>query len=400
MLPFFQRPSSTSFSRITNARTVRTQEKPPTYKAVCSEAEGCNHDEAADDKGPVGIVASGESPIKDDHEVTVNNVDWSEVKSSGPSADGECIKVEDLPCYEYDASPSAATDEIYSSDTPSTVPDASWESDMEPSFDGNNKADDNTAGQWVTAGSIIGNWTATDDAKDLGENVKVQDETEEADDAELKRNAERMRRFLLHVLVTEYEVDHKILLEEGDWIYFVHLSKLVNALSRMNGKVSDSDETNLLTLYTESQIDRPAEYLHVPVHAVWRMLQTFIPCMKVSSPGEWWVPKFCLSSAELAAKIVIDREIMVPSLIPSSQDAMHKALLDGIRSVETTWFDYVHSPTCYGRTEPSKSFRDQLPMLEQQHRDLLAMDPADRDVRIAELIVEASFDDDESSQTL
>lgn len=183
--------------------------------------------------------------------------------------------------------------------------------------------------------------------KDYGERIFPPNETE------------RLRRFLSFCLAIDYNLTSKTpdKLTQGDFSHFVPLSHrcflspseeeeepFIRPLSM---KWSEPRDITTLDTFITEQLLNPAKALGVPSSVAISMLRLFLVAIPFWSSGYSsripWLAK-TTSLKTLAAKFVMDREVLLPALIPLFEEEFLEQMSDRMRAEHSRWFDRVSSP--------------------------------------------------------
>lgn len=185
---------------------------------------------------------------------------------------------------------------------------------------------------------------------------------------------ERLRRFLAFCLAIDYDLLASIgSLPKDDWCHFVQLSRIYakyatsrsfhNEQSRLGQGVL---ERELFTPSSALGIPPGKQTLHVseaavllttPTDVAGNMLRGFVLALKWSGGYETGIFRFrhC-GMPQLAAKLLIDKEIVVPAVTNVDNEALREALLIKIKEIKRKRFVSLKSPSTYTMTKEGKSW--------------------------------------------
>lgn len=159
-----------------------------------------------------------------------------------------------------------------------------------------------------------------------------------------KRPAERLREFLLHLLIIDYEAGKKMYFSSTDRDHWLAIAGNIMDFQEYS-EAANSEDRALLANYFNIHVFEPARLLGVPAQMVMQRLVVFRHC--ISPDGDYFgCMQFMFRNdtiSNLASKFQTDELVLIPRLIPPF-DNLRKSLLDRLYEVRGLYFRHVEAP--------------------------------------------------------
>lgn len=169
---------------------------------------------------------------------------------------------------------------------------------------------------------------------------------------------QRLQNFLIYCLATDYQIHTIPTLKPDDWTHFLRLSQYISDIIRHDEWMYTGGPADTLAAFFAASIFEPARALGLPPCSVIVMIHRFSRSLDSFGRYEGTLHRILNDRGPhcLAGKLLLDREIMINALVPSTNPGMRKVLFDGLEELQSIHFISLTGPDSYTMTKEGADF--------------------------------------------